>query len=90
MQACLKLHLIEDDQEWNHCFNEAVMFSTGSSLRNLFVTALTFGQLIDPALLWEEYCVNIFDDLAHKLQTLFPGQLHEKYTVTDDSLFYKG
>ncbi|OBZ80660.1 hypothetical protein A0J61_11291, partial [Choanephora cucurbitarum] len=90
MQACLKLHLIEDDQELSHCFDEAVMFSTGSSLRNLFVTALTFGQLLYLALLWEELCDVVYDDLAHKLQTLFPDQLHEKYTVTDDSLFYKG
>ncbi|OBZ84054.1 hypothetical protein A0J61_07890, partial [Choanephora cucurbitarum] len=90
MQVCLRLHLTEDNQKWSHCFNEAVMFSTGSSLRNLFVTALTFVQMIEPALLWEEFCVAICDDLAHKLQTLFPGQLHEKYTLTDDSLFYKG
>lgn len=88
--ACLMLHLIEDDQEWNYCFNEAVVFSTGSSLRDLFITALTFGQLIEPALLWEQYCTHICDDLKHKLRSKFSEQAHEKYLIIDETLYYKG
>lgn len=28
-QACIELHLIQDDQEWSHCFREASIFSSG-------------------------------------------------------------
>ncbi|CEP19623.1 hypothetical protein [Parasitella parasitica] len=84
------LHLIEDDQEWNHCFREAAIFSTGSALRDLFITALTFGQLIDPTSIWVEYCSDICDDLTHKLRTQFPGELYDKYAVKDEALFYMG
>jgi hypothetical protein len=43
-QVCLELHLIQDDQEWSRCFKRALhLFPSGSSLRDLFITALTFG-----------------------------------------------
>ena len=88
-QACLMLHLIEDDREWQYCFTEAAMFSSGAALRDLFVTALTFGQLIDPVELWEEFCQSICDDLHHKLRQQFPNE-EEKYSAVDETLFYQG
>jgi hypothetical protein len=87
-QACLELHLIEDDQEWTRCFDEALIFSSGSSLRGLFVTALTFGELVDPVALWIQYRSSICDDLAHKLTQLFPQD--EIYTIVDETSFYHG
>jgi hypothetical protein len=66
-QACLELDLIEDDQEWTRCFDEALIFSSGSSLRGLFVTALTFGELVDPVALWIQYRNSICDDLSREL-----------------------
>ncbi|OBZ80110.1 hypothetical protein A0J61_11841, partial [Choanephora cucurbitarum] len=87
-QACLQLYLIEDGQEWIRCFEEASLFSFVDSLRSLFITALNFSQLIDSHTLWMQFCNSMCDDLAHKLQELFPqNQLH---TSTDDSAFYDG
>ncbi|CEP11525.1 hypothetical protein [Parasitella parasitica] len=87
-KACLLLHLIDDDQEWFHCFNEAITFSSGSSLRELFITALTFGQVVELVLLWEQFRNSICDDLHHKLQQQFPDST--KYTIVDESLFHNG
>jgi hypothetical protein len=84
-QAHLELHLIEDDQEWSRCFEEACIFSSGSSLRDLFITALTFGELVDPASLWITYRDSICGDLAHKLCLLFPRD--DKYTIVDETIF---
>ena len=47
-EACKLLGLLEDNQEWQHCFSEAIIFASEHSLRVLFVTALLFGTVIDP------------------------------------------
>lgn len=38
-QACLERHLIQDDREWIHCFNEAQLFSSGkdTTLSNICI-----------------------------------------------------
>ena len=40
--ACIAHGLLGDDEEWARCFAEAVLFSSGRSLRILFTTALLF------------------------------------------------
>jgi hypothetical protein len=52
--ACLAKGLLEDDQEWINCFTEAVIFSSGYTLRMLFVTALLYGEITDPSGLWSQ------------------------------------
>lgn len=49
--ACKALGLLEDDNEWLQCFTEAATFRTGQSLRNLFGTALVFGNVTEPLVL---------------------------------------
>ena len=39
-EACLKLGLLEDDNEWIQCLEEAGEMATGQQLHNLFVTIL--------------------------------------------------
>ena len=75
-----------DDQEWTKCFQEAYLFSSDHSLRNLFVTALVFGQLIDPMSLWLEFRDSICDDLQHKLEQMLP-ELALLYIPTAVSAF---
>ena len=87
-EACVKLHLIDDDKEWTKCFDEAILFSSGYHLRNLLFTALTFGGLVDPPNIWNKYKDSICDDLTNKLKTLFPNNL--TYQSTDADLFYEG
>jgi hypothetical protein len=71
--ACVAMHLIEDDKEWSKCFHEASIFSTGKDLRNLFIVALTQGEVVDPNALWREFMNDICDDLDHRLSQLFPN-----------------
>lgn len=68
--ACLARGLLEDDGEWHQCLQEACEMQTGTQLRQLFVTLLSFCEPSRPADLWEEFHMSICDDLHHKLQTL--------------------
>ena len=69
-QACIALNLLDDDNEWVRCFEEAVQFSSGTSLRLLFTMALVHGDITDPIALWHQFRVHICDDLSYRLQTL--------------------
>ena len=40
-EACVALRLTESNQEWIDTFTEAIVFTSGESLRRLLVTALT-------------------------------------------------
>ena len=43
------------------------MFAAGPQLRPLFVTALVYGPIADPAALWDRFAANICDDLPRLL-----------------------
>ena len=68
--ACLALGLLQDDNEWVDCFTEAVTFSSGTSLRTLFATALLHGSVLEPVQLWNRFRNHICDDLLHRMQLL--------------------
>src|SRR6202789_1450016 len=84
-QACLARGLLEDDNEWRQCLQEAAHMATGHQLRNLFVTILRDCSPSDPLALWLEFRVDICDDLRHAL--------HSKNIVrdpTEDQVFDYG
>ncbi len=51
-EACIAMGLIEDDNEWISCFTEASHWTTGTALRELFLSALQF-NLSNANALWE-------------------------------------
>jgi hypothetical protein len=61
--ACVARGLVDDDREWIHCFDEAISFSTGTSLRILFLTALKNRGIADLGAIWERYNTSFCDDL---------------------------
>ena len=65
--ACVALGLLEDDREWIDCLTEASIFAGGPQLRVLFVTALVYGPITDPAALWNRFTASICDDLPRLL-----------------------
>ena len=65
--ACLALGLLQDDEEWKQCLQEASAMQTGSQLRSLFATMLTHCEMVDPRALWEQFKVHICDDVRVKL-----------------------
>ncbi len=62
--ACVALRLLEDDQEWIECFNEAVTFARGGNLRRLFAMALAYGGISYPMGIWEQFCDHFWDDIT--------------------------
>src|SRR5271168_1396472 len=67
--ACLARGLLEDDNEWRQCLQEASHMATGHQLRNLFVTILRDCSPSDPLALWVGFRVHICDDLHHALHS---------------------
>ena len=65
--ACIARGLAEDDQEWYHCFNEAILFTPASGLRTLFLTGLRQRLITDPQQIWDQYRVSFCDDLYYYL-----------------------
>ena len=53
--ACVALSLLDDDREWFDCLTEASVFASGPQLRSLFVTALAYGPVAEPAALWDHF-----------------------------------
>ena len=71
--ACQARGLLDDDQEWLLCLQEAAGMRTGQGLRNLFVTILLFCNPMHPHQLWEATRVHLCDDLDHPICQLFPA-----------------
>ena len=69
--ACVAMGLLEDDEEWIQCLQEASIMNTGYQLRRLFSVILTQCCPLQPQVLWNQFSMHIFDDLAHKIRTLF-------------------
>jgi hypothetical protein len=69
-EACRKHGLLQDDGEWTLCLQEASITHTGTSLRSLFITMLTFCQVQDPEGLWDKFKDKLCDDLDRSLQRM--------------------
>ena len=68
--ACVALGRLQDDREWIHCFEEAILFATGGVLRTLFATAVIYGGVVDAAEIWHRFKLHICDDLPRRLQRM--------------------
>ncbi|KAG5550191.1 hypothetical protein RHGRI_015221 [Rhododendron griersonianum] len=69
--ACIARGLLEDDEEWVQCLEEAAIMKTGYQLRRLFCVILTQCSPSQPAALWDKFAMHICDDLSCKIQALF-------------------
>jgi hypothetical protein len=74
--ACLGRGLLENDNKWQQCLQEASFTHIGESLRCLFSLILKHCQSSQPDILWQEFCENVCEDLGRQLQ-------REKDTLTD-------
>jgi hypothetical protein len=66
-EACQARGLIGDDAEWDHLFEEAVIWATSYQLRNLFMTVLAHCDVGDVRVLFDKYWRYMVDDFAYKL-----------------------
>ena len=87
--ACIAYGLLEDDEEWGRCFEEAAQFSSGKSMRTLVVIALLFGEVTNLLNLWERFCTSICYYLTYALEhneaLRVPDSLHD--ADFDDGLY---
>ena len=67
-EACIARGLLEDDQEWFQCLEEARHMQTGAQLRQLFVTIIRDCTPADPRALWDTFWPHICDDLRYQLR----------------------
>ena len=65
--ACVSLGLLQDNQEWIQCFEEAILFATGGVLRTLFATAVLHGGIADASEIWHRFKMHLCDDLPRRL-----------------------
>ena len=68
--SCLARGLLEDDNEWILCLQDACTMQTGKQLRALFTIILRDCQPAQPVQLWEQFREFICDDLKHALRRL--------------------
>ncbi|CAG8521376.1 1196_t:CDS:2, partial [Cetraspora pellucida] len=73
--AYMALDLLEDDNEWIYCLEEAAVMRSGTQLRSLFTIILTHSTLTQPYNLWICFRANMCDDL-HPF-------LYNKYGILD-------
>ena len=64
-QHALALGLIEDGNEWDLCFQEAIGQDTPAQLRRLFITMMKFSAVSDPRGLWEKFQRELSEDFSY-------------------------
>src|SRR2546423_6889598 len=63
--------LLEGDDEWDQCLEEAGLIQTDHQLRQLFTSILLYNDPLDPRSLYERHLPCLSDDCRHRLQTQF-------------------
>lgn len=79
--VCLARGLLESDDEWDTCLNEAGSIKSGHQLRQLFSIILLGNTPADPLGLFHRHLHNLSDDCRYRLQETF-GNRHP----TDDDI----
>ena len=68
-EACLLMHLLTDDTEWDHALQEASVFQMPSQLRGLFATICLQCEPSDPLQLWVTHKEAMIEDFLHSNST---------------------
>jgi hypothetical protein len=81
--ACIARGLLQDDEEWRRCLQDASISATPHQLRDLFANILVFNDVADPLALWQEFKEDLAEDVLHHARQRNPEQTY------DDSIFDK-
>ncbi|UYV60494.1 hypothetical protein LAZ67_1001322 [Cordylochernes scorpioides] len=71
-EACQKLGLLEDDQNWDNVLSEAASQSFPEQIRELFAILLTTCNPSNPQNLWEKYRESMSEDVLIKARRANP------------------
>jgi len=63
--VCKAVSLLEDDTHWESMLSEAALRYSAESLRYLFAIMISFCQVTDLYLLWQNYRESMAEDILH-------------------------
>lgn len=66
--ACNARGMLQSDEEWMMCLDEASFVRSGVQLRDLFAIILVYCMPVSPERLWERFCMELSDDYFHVLR----------------------
>ncbi|XP_035830146.1 uncharacterized protein LOC110887742 [Helianthus annuus] len=66
--ACEKLGLLDNDDEWTYAFTEASVWATSKELRSLFTHMLLFCEISNPLSLWRDHWRAMSDDVVLNIE----------------------
>lgn len=69
-EACQKLYLLENDQNWEITLMDASVSSHPQQIRTLFAIILTTCSPSNPKDLWEKFKEDMSDDILHRIRTV--------------------
>ena len=79
--AAKELGLIQDEEEWHLCLDEAAVYTMPKGLRFLFATVLSNCDIADPQSLWDRHCDQLI--YPHRPDNPIPysrnNNLHQAY-----------
>ena len=82
-ETCLKLGLLEDDNQWDLTIAEASVSQTPKTLRELFAIIIVNCAVSNPAALWTKYRNEMSEDFKYQAQLRFP----ERVIEFDDNIY---
>ena len=85
--TCVARGILEDNEEWIQCLDEASIIKTGYQLRRLFAIILTECTPTYPVVLWNRFSMDICDDLPHKIRTSFGISSSTEDQIKDYGLY---
>ena len=68
-EACLRLGLLEDDNQYHLAMQEAAVSNSASSLRSLFAVILTWCEPSNPLDIYEHHKESMAEDFLHQQRT---------------------
>jgi PIF1-like helicase len=87
-EACLARGLLESDNEWDKCLEEAGLIQTGFQLRSLFAMILINNSPANPLGLFNTHLLNLSGDCRYKLQHRFHIANPKEIQITSLALYY--
>jgi hypothetical protein len=66
--ACLAMGLLENDNQWDETLNEASNSDSPSKIRTLFSIILSWCEVSNPKVLWENQKDCMSEDILRRLQ----------------------
>ncbi|UYV70161.1 hypothetical protein LAZ67_7002036 [Cordylochernes scorpioides] len=86
-EACLHLGLLENDQQWHHCIQEAVISESPLKIRELFAIILTCCHPTNPQDMWAQFKEPMSADILNLArQQANAGLLQLTYKMSNQAL----